>query len=79
MCMSSLPIVDEFLRSVVALTVSTDYQKRYKTPDPSGDEFSRPDHIYVGLGPPVRRKGHTLSHLCLRFKKCSQKLTQIRH
>ena len=50
--MSSLLIVHEFLRSVV---VSTDYQKRCRTPSPSGDEFSRPDHIFVGLGLPVRR------------------------
>ena len=35
-------------------------QKGCRTPGPSGDEFSRLDHIFVGLGPPVRREGHTL-------------------
>ena len=56
---SSLPIVDKFLRSVVVLTVSTVYQKRGRTPGPSRDKFSRPDHIFVGLGLLIRREGHT--------------------
>ena len=58
--MSSLAIIDEFLRSVVVLTLLIGYQKRYKTPGPIVDEYSLPDHIFASLGPPVRREGHTL-------------------
>ena len=55
-----LLIVDKFLQSVVVWTVLTGYQKRCRTPSPSGDKFSRPDHIFVGLGQQVCREGHTL-------------------
>ena len=57
----SLPIIDEFLLSVVVLTVLIGSQKRYRTPGPSGDEFSRPDHIFDGLGPPGRRSAAKVS------------------
>ena len=38
--MSSLPVIDKFLRSVVVLTVSIGYQKRCRTLGPNGDKFS---------------------------------------
>ena len=60
--MSSLLIIDKFLWSVVVLMVLNGYQKRCRTPGPSGDEFSRPDYIFAGLGPP------RISHTALKLR-----------
>ena len=43
--MSSLLIIDIFLWSVVVDWLP----KRCRTPGLTGDEFSRPDHIFAGL------------------------------
>ena len=45
---------------MVVLTFRLATKNRCRTPGLSGDEFSRPDHIFDGLWSPVRPEGHTL-------------------